>query len=82
MPLQLTIAAKGQVTLRKAVLDHLRVRPGQKIKVSLLPDGRVELRAAETTASIARLRGALRRPRHRPVSLAEMQEAVERGAGE
>lgn len=56
-------------------------RPGQKVGVSLLPDGRVELRAAETTASIARLRGALRRPRHRPISLAEMQDAIERGAG-
>jgi hypothetical protein len=82
MPLQLTITAKGQVTLRQAVLDHLSVKPGQKIGVSLLPDGRVELRAAEKIASIARLRGALRRPRHRPVSLAEMQDAIERGANE
>ena len=81
MSLELTITAKGQVTLRQAVLDHLRVRPGQKVGVSLLPDGRVELRAAETAASIARLRGALRRPRHRPVSLAEMQDAIERGGG-
>lgn len=82
MSLQLTVTTKGQVTLRQSVLDHLKVRPGQKVGVSLLPDGRVELRATEATASIARLRGALRRPRHRPVSLAEMQEAIERGADE
>lgn len=80
MTLQLTVTAKGQVTLRHAVLDHLSVRPGQKIRVSLLPDGRVELRAADSTASIARLRGALRRPGQRAISLAEMQEAIERGA--
>ena len=82
MPLQLTVTAKGQVTLRQAVLDHLHIRPGQKVRVSFLPDGRVELRAADASANIATLRGALRRPAQRLVSLAEMQEAIERGAGE
>lgn len=82
MPLQLTVTAKGQLTLRQAVLDHLDIRPGQKVRVSLLPEGRVELRAADSAYSIARLRGALRRPGQRRVSLAEMKEAIERGADE
>ena len=43
MALELTVTAKGQVTLRQAVLDHLGVRPGDKVGISLLPDGRVEL---------------------------------------
>jgi hypothetical protein len=46
MALELTVTAKGQVTLRRAVLYHLGVRPGAKISVSLLEDGRVELVAA------------------------------------
>jgi hypothetical protein len=79
MPVQLSVTAKGQVTLREAVLDHLGVASGQKVLASLLPDGRVELRAAAGAPDIARLRGALRRPRQRAVSLAEMQEAIERG---
>jgi len=82
MPLQLTVTAKGQVTLRQAVLDHLNIKPGQKVRVSFLPEGRVELRAADSAGSIARLRGALRRPGQRRVSLAEMQEAVEQGTDE
>ena len=35
----LTITAKGQVTLRKDFLQHLGVRPGDKITVDKLPDG-------------------------------------------
>lgn len=79
MSLQLTVTSKGQVTLRHTVLAHLSTKPGQKIEVALLPNGRVELRAADTAPAIARLRGVLRRPGRRPVSLAEMQEAIERG---
>jgi hypothetical protein len=33
----LTITAKGQVTLRKDFLEHLGVRPGEKITVDKLP---------------------------------------------
>jgi hypothetical protein len=36
MALELTVTAKGQVTLRRAVLDHLGVVPGAKVSVSLL----------------------------------------------
>ncbi|MBW4092740.1 MAG: AbrB/MazE/SpoVT family DNA-binding domain-containing protein [Proteobacteria bacterium] len=82
MSLQLTVTTKGQVTLRQAVLAHLATKPGQKVEVALLPNGRVELRAAEAAPAIARLRGALHRPGRRPVSLAEMQDAIERGTGE
>ena len=38
----LTVTAKGQVTLRKDVLEHLGVHPGEKITVDKLPDGRIE----------------------------------------
>ena len=42
----LTVTAKGQVTLRKDVLEHLGVHPGEKITVNKLPDGRIEVKAA------------------------------------
>jgi hypothetical protein len=79
MALELTVTAKGQVTLRRGVLDHLGVRAGEKVKVSLLPDGRVELTAASADIDISSLRGALRRPRQRVVLLQEMQDAIEAG---
>ena len=37
----LTVTAKGQVTLRKDILRHLGVSPGDRITVDKLPDGRV-----------------------------------------
>ena len=79
MALELKVTAKGQVTLRRAVLDHLGVVPGAKISVSLLEDGRIELVAANAREDIKSLRGALHRPDQRPISLEEMQEAVEAG---
>jgi hypothetical protein len=79
MALELTVTAKGQVTLRRKVLDHLGVAPGAKISVSLLQDGRVELTAATARDDIKSLRGALHRSDQRPVSLEEMQEAIEAG---
>jgi hypothetical protein len=82
MTLELTITAKGQIKLRRAVLGHLGVGPGAKVSVSLLDNGRVELVAATAREDIRSLRGALRRPGQPPVSLEEMQEAIERGACE
>ena len=75
-----TVTAKGQVTLRKVVLDHLGVRPGQRVQVALLPNGRVELAAPSKSHDISRLAGMLHRPGQRPATLEEMQEAIEAGA--
>ncbi len=41
----LTITAKGQVTLRRELLHHLGVQPGEQIEVSTLPGGRIEVPA-------------------------------------
>jgi len=38
----LTVTAKGQITLRKDLLEHIGVRPGQRISVAKLPDGRLK----------------------------------------
>ena len=81
MALELTVTAKGQVILRRAVLDHLGVVPGAKVSVSLLENGRIELVAAGVRDDIKSLRGAQWRSGQRPVSLEEMQEAIEAGNG-
>lgn len=75
----LTVTAKGQVTLRKSVREHLGIGAGDKVEVTLCPDGRVELRAAGTRPPLSRLRGILKRPGQRPISIKEMQDAIEKG---
>jgi AbrB family looped-hinge helix DNA binding protein len=75
----LTITAKGQVTLRKDVLRHLGVRPGEKIAVEKLPDGRIEVRAARPTGKISDAFNFLKRKNGPSLSIAEMNEIAARG---
>src|SRR5271166_1743393 len=79
MAIELTVAAKGQVTLRQAVLDHLGIKPGDKVGVSLLPDARVELASASAGHDLQSVRGLLRRRGQRPATLQDMQDAIEGG---
>lgn len=80
MSIELTVTAKGQITLRQAVLDHLGLRPGDRVSVALRPDGRAELRPLRAKPEVAASRGVLKRPGRRPVTLEEMQDAIEAGA--
>jgi AbrB family looped-hinge helix DNA binding protein len=80
MTIELTVTAKGQVTLRKSVLEHLGVKPGDRLSVSMRGDGRVELQPVVRKADISALRGILHRPGAAPISLEEMQDAIEEGA--
>ena len=79
MTIELTITAKGQVTLRQAVLDHLGVKPGDKVAVALRRGGRVELLPAELGHKLGRLRARLRRPGQPAISMEDMQRAIESG---
>jgi AbrB family looped-hinge helix DNA binding protein len=56
----LTVTAKGQVTLRKDVLQHLGVRPGEQIALDKLPDGRIEVRAARPGGKLSDVFGLLK----------------------
>jgi antitoxin PrlF len=79
----LTVTAKGQVTLRKEVLKHLGVAPGDKITIDFLPSGRAEVRAARAPGSIEDFIGCLRQPGTQPRSLEEIDAAIAQGwAGE
>lgn len=69
----LTVTAKGQVTLRKDVLEHLGVGPGEQIDVTKLPDGRIEVRAA-STGEISAVFGMLKRKGGPTLSVEEMNE--------
>jgi len=79
MTATLSITAKGQVTLRKELLRHLGVAPGDKVVFDLLPDGRAELRAAKPEGSIQKFIGSLRRPGTKALSIDEISEAAAQG---
>ncbi|ESQ80964.1 AbrB/MazE/SpoVT family DNA-binding domain-containing protein [Asticcacaulis sp. YBE204] len=75
----LTVTARGQVTFRKDVLNHLGIKPGDKIEVDLLPDGRGVIRAAQPAASISDFVGLLAGRTTRIASLEEMDAAITKG---
>lgn len=74
----LTVTAKGQVTLRKDVLEHLGVGPGEQIDVTKLPDGRIEVRAA-AAGEISALFGMLKKKGRPSLSINEMNEITQQG---
>jgi bifunctional DNA-binding transcriptional regulator/antitoxin component of YhaV-PrlF toxin-antitoxin module len=76
----LTVTAKGQVTLRKDLLEHLGVQPGAKIAVEKLPDGRIEVKAARPTGKISDVFGQLKTKRKgRTLSIEDMNKIIARG---
>jgi AbrB family looped-hinge helix DNA binding protein len=79
----LTITAKGQVTLRKELLRHLGVGPGDKINVEAKPDGRIEVSAVRKTGKISDVAGMLYREDGPRLTIEEINEAIAKGwAGE
>lgn len=70
------ITVKGQATIPKAIRDHLHLKPGDRVKFFIHPDGSVVL-LPKLPASA--LRGIVPR-RARPVTIEEMTEAAAAGA--
>lgn len=54
-----TVTAKGQITLRKEMLKHLGVQPGDRIVLDKLPDGRVLMKAERPTGKFCDVYGLL-----------------------
>lgn len=80
---QLTVTAKGQITLRKEVLQHLGVRPGDRVEVDMKPNGRIEIVLPERTGHISDVFGMLKAPPGTHLTTDDINEATAAGwAGE
>jgi bifunctional DNA-binding transcriptional regulator/antitoxin component of YhaV-PrlF toxin-antitoxin module len=75
----LSVTARGQVTFRKKVMQHLGVKPGGKIELDLLPDGQGVIRAARPTGKIDDFFGVLAGKTKKVATIEEMNEAAARG---
>ena len=73
----LTVTAKGQVTLKKDILEHLGVAPGAQINVEKLPDGRIQVSAAPS-GDISAVFGMFKHEGP-PVSIEQMNEIARDG---
>lgn len=75
----LTVTARGQITIRKDILDHLGIRPGERIEVDKQPDGRVTLKAARPSTSIDGFLGQLAGKTRKVATIEELEEAAAAG---
>jgi len=73
------ITIKGKATIPKAIREHLRLKPGDRVKFFIHPDGTVVLLPK---LSASGLRGLIKSRRQRPVTVVEMTEAVAQGAAD
>jgi bifunctional DNA-binding transcriptional regulator/antitoxin component of YhaV-PrlF toxin-antitoxin module len=82
MPI-LHVTARGQITLRQEILNHLGLKPGDKVQVELLPGGTGLIKAAAPTGNIKNFIGFLAKPERTSVSIEEIGRSAEDGwAGE
>ncbi len=75
----LSVTARGQVTFRKKVMQHLGVKPGGKIELDLLPDGRGMIRAAKPTGKIQDFFGVLAGRTKKVATIEEINQAAADG---
>lgn len=71
-----TLTSKGQITLPKAIRDRLGLDAGAKLDFQLMPDGTITARAVKPDAR--RIRGLLRSPHPRALTVEEMESGVDR----
>jgi antitoxin PrlF len=69
-----TLTTKGQVTIPKAIRDHLRLDTGDRVSFVIHDDGTVVVQPV--TRHVRDLAGLLHRTGSRAVSLRDMDEGI------
>ena len=69
-----TLTTKGQITIPKAVRDHLQLDTGDQVSFVVQDDGSVVMRPV--TRPVSELAGLLHRPGRRAVSLEDMDAGI------
>ncbi|OPJ92727.1 AbrB/MazE/SpoVT family DNA-binding domain-containing protein [Serratia marcescens] len=81
----LAVTAKGQVTLKRDLLQHLGIKPGERVDFEKLPGGELRVRAARPTGTIDGFLHALdgKVKLKKPLSIEDMNKIAAAGwAGE
>ncbi len=81
----LAVTVKGQVTLKRDLLHHLGIKPGERIDFEKLPGGELRIRAARPTGTIDGFFHVLdgKVKMEKPLTIEEMNEIAAAGwAGE
>ena len=72
-----TITSKGQITIPKEIRDQLQLREGQRLEFQV--DARNQLILTPKVRDIRTLKGIVRGPRRRGVTIRQMNKAISEG---
>ena len=79
----LTVTMKGQVTLKRELLQHLGIKPGERIALEKLPGGELRVRAERPAGTISSFIGRHAGKMKKPLTVDEINEIATSGwAGE
>ncbi len=79
----LAVTMKGQVTLKRDLLQHLGIKPGERIDFDKLPGGELRVKAAKPVGTIDGFIGRHASKVKKPLTIEEMNEIAASGwAGE
>jgi antitoxin component of MazEF toxin-antitoxin module len=70
---------KGQVTLKRDLLQHLGIKPGERVEFDKLPDGELRVRAARPAGTIDGFLGLLAGKTKKIATIEEINEAAATG---
>ena len=71
-----TTTSRGQVTLRKELLQHVGIKPGEKLEIDMLPGGEIRGRAVRKKGKIEDVFGMLTGKTDVKLTIEEMNEAI------
>ncbi len=72
-----TVTSKGQVTLPAEARRRLRISPGSKLEFIVIDQERLEV--IPVVETVTNLKGMVPKPK-KPLSLADMEKAIAKGA--
>lgn len=75
----LAVTMKGQVTLKRDLLQHLGIKPGERIDFDKLPGGELRLKAAKPAGTIDSFIGRHAFKVKTPMTIEEMNEIAASG---
>ena len=75
----LTVTMKGQVTLKRELLQHLGIKPGERIALEKLPGGELRVRAERPAGTISSFIGRHAGKIKKPLTVDEINEIAASG---
>jgi len=75
----LAVTAKGQVTFKRDLLQHLGIQPGQRLDFEKLPNSELRIKASQPRGSIDNFIGLLAGKTNKVATIEEINEVIATG---